>query len=46
MARGSSKHQAYIVNRKEHDGMMVVKMEKLNTCKKEQEEIKEMTISH
>jgi hypothetical protein len=46
MAREFSKHQAYIVNRMEHDGTMSVKMEKLNTCKKEQEEIREMTISH
>jgi hypothetical protein len=29
-----------------HDGKMVLKTEKLNTCKKEQEEIKEMKISH
>ena len=46
MARGSSKHQSYIVNRMEHDGTLVVKMEKLNTCKKEPEEIKEMKISY
>jgi hypothetical protein len=46
MDRGSSKHQAYIVNRMEHDGTKVVKTEKLNTGKKEQEEKKEMKISH
>jgi hypothetical protein len=38
----SSMHQACIVNKKEHDDMMVSKKEKLNTCKKELEEIKEM----
>jgi hypothetical protein len=46
MARESLKHQAYIVNRMEHVGKLVVKTEKLNTCKKEQEGIRKMTISH
>ena len=46
MAHGSSKRQAYIVNMKVHDGTKGVKMEKLNTCKKEPEEIIEMLVSH
>jgi hypothetical protein len=44
--RESSMHQACIVNRKEHDDRRVVKMEISNTCRKEQEEIIEMKISH
>jgi hypothetical protein len=46
MARESLMRQAYIVNRLEHAGRLVVKTEKLNTCKKGQEGIKEMKISH
>jgi hypothetical protein len=46
MARESSEHQAYIVNMMEHGGRMVLSMERLNTCKTEQEVIKEMKISY
>jgi hypothetical protein len=46
MVREFSKHQAYIGSRMEHDDMMVVKTEQLNTCKTEPEETREMTISN
>jgi hypothetical protein len=42
----SSKHPAYIENRSEHAGMKAVIREKLNTCKKVQEEITEKIIWH
>lgn len=44
VVREASEHQAYIVNMKEHGDTMAVEMEKLNICKKEQEETTEMKI--
>jgi len=43
MAREFSKHQAYIVNRKVNDGMMVSETVKSNTCISKQEGRIEMT---
>lgn len=45
MVRGSSAHQAYIVNMTVHDGMTDEAKVKSNTCKKAQAEIIEMIIS-
>jgi hypothetical protein len=44
MAHGSSVHQAYTVNRLEHDGKRAVKRVRLSTCRIILEEIKEMII--
>jgi len=44
MVHAFSGHQAYIVSKLENAGTKVAKTEKLNTCRKEQEEIKGMKI--
>jgi hypothetical protein len=46
MVRESLRHQAYIVNMSGYGGMRVLKKEKSDTCKKTQEEIREMTIAY